>query len=179
MAQANDNTARLRWRCRRGTREMDLLLLRFLEQDYPRLNSREQSLFGSLLDEADPDIYAWITGQAQPANPDYLPLIGKISPIPHHPSLYGKGAPSYRTRMVRYTSTVVPDTNGPVSTSTVVPDTNGPVSTSTVVPDRDCPVSTSTVVPDRDCPVSTSTVVPDRDCPVSRDRDVNEHEATQ
>ena len=45
----------------------------------PRLNAREQSLFGSLLDEADPDLYAWITGQAQPANPDYLPLIGKIS----------------------------------------------------------------------------------------------------
>ena len=79
MAPENDSTARLRWRCRRGTREMDLLLLRFLEQDYPRLNAREQSLFGSLLDEADPDIYAWITGQAQPANPDYLPLIGKIS----------------------------------------------------------------------------------------------------
>ena len=194
MAQANDNTARLRWRCRRGTREMDLLLLRFLEQDYPRLNSREQSLFGSLLDEADPDIYAWITGQAQPANPDYLPLIEKISPIPHHPSLYGKGANTVipdtncpvststvipDTNCLVSTSTVVPDTNGLVSTSTVVPDTNGPVSTSTVVPDRDCPVSTSTVVPDRDCPVSTSTVVLDRDCPVSRDRDVNEHEVTQ
>ena len=113
MAQANNNTARLRWRCRRGTREMDLLLLRFLEQDYPRLNSREQSLFGSLLDEADPDIYAWITGQAQPANPDYLPLIGKISPIPHHPPLYGKDA-----------NIVVSDTNGQLSTSTVIPDTN-------------------------------------------------------
>ena len=181
MAQANDNTARLRWRCRRGTREMDLLLLRFLEQDYPWLNSREQSLFGSLLDEADPDIYAWITGQAQPANPDYLPLIGKISPIPHHPSLYGKGANSVipDTNGPVSTSTVVPDRDCPVSTSTVVPDTNGPVSTSTVIPDTNGPVSSSTVVPDRDCPVSTSTVVPDRDCPVSRDRDVNEHEATQ
>ena len=79
MAPANDTTSRLRWRCRRGTREMDLLLLRFLEQDYPRLDAREQSLFGSLLDEADPDLYAWITGQAQPANPDYLPIIGKIN----------------------------------------------------------------------------------------------------
>ena len=79
MAHVDDSTSRLRWRCRRGTREMDLLLLRFLEQGYPRLNAREQSLFGSLLDEADPDLYAWITGQAQPANPDYLPIIGKIN----------------------------------------------------------------------------------------------------
>ena len=84
MGTAINSTARLRWRCRRGTREMDLLLLRFLEQDYSHLNSREQSLFGSLLDEADPDLYAWITGQAQPANPDYLSLIGKIRDVNEH-----------------------------------------------------------------------------------------------
>ena len=79
MELVNDSTARLRWRCRRGTREMDLLLLRFLEQDYPQLDARDQSLFGDLLDEADPDLYAWITGQAEPDNPDYLSLIEKIS----------------------------------------------------------------------------------------------------
>ena len=79
MAPVNDSTARLRWRCRRGTREMDLLLLRFLEQDYSRLDAREQSLFGSLLDESDPDLYAWITGQPEPAKPDYLPIIAKIN----------------------------------------------------------------------------------------------------
>ena len=73
------DTDRLRWRCRRGTREMDLLLLRFLEQGYPRLSAGEQSLFGALLDEADPDLYAWITGQAEPANSDYLSLIEKIT----------------------------------------------------------------------------------------------------
>ena len=84
METAINSTARLRWRCRRGTREMDLLLLRFLEQDYPHLNSREQSLFGSLLDEADPNLYAWITGQAPPGNPDYLPLIGKIRDVNEH-----------------------------------------------------------------------------------------------
>lgn len=69
----------LRWRCRRGTRELDLLLLRFLEQDYPQLDAGDQSLFGSLLDEPDPDLYAWITGQAEPANPDYLPIIARIN----------------------------------------------------------------------------------------------------
>ena len=79
MAPASTSTAQLRWRCRRGTREMDLLLLRFLERDYPHLDAREQSLFGALLDEADPDLHAWITGQSEPANPDYLPIIGKIN----------------------------------------------------------------------------------------------------
>ena len=79
MTPASTSTAQLRWRCRRGTREMDLLLLRFLERDYPHLGAREQSLFGALLDEADPDLYAWITGQSEPSNPDYLPIIGKIN----------------------------------------------------------------------------------------------------
>lgn len=79
MASVDDSIARLRWRCRRGTREMDLLLLRFLERDYPHLDDREQSLFGALLDEADPDLYAWISGQSEPSNPDYLPIIGKIN----------------------------------------------------------------------------------------------------
>ena len=79
MEPVYDSTARLRWRCRRGTREMDLLLLRFLEHDYPLLDAGDQSLFCALLDEADPDLYAWITGQAEPDNPDYLSLIEKIS----------------------------------------------------------------------------------------------------
>ena len=104
MAHADNSTSRLRWRCRRGTREMDLLLLHFLEQGYPRLNAREQSLFGSLLDEGDPDLYAWITGQAQPANPDYLPLIGKISAFSSHSHMSGNNE-----------HTVVPDRDCPVS----------------------------------------------------------------
>lgn len=79
MAPAHDSTSRLRWLCRRGTREMDLLLLRFLEQGYPHLNPGEKTLFGALLDETDPDLYAWLTGQSEPANPDYLPLISKIN----------------------------------------------------------------------------------------------------
>ena len=83
MGVVADSIARLRWRCRRGTREMDLLLLGFLERDYPHINAREQSLFSALLDEADPDLYAWIIEQAQPANPDYLPIIGKIKSCSH------------------------------------------------------------------------------------------------
>ena len=91
MALADNNTARLRWRCRRGAREMDLLLLRFLERGYPQLDTRECSLFGALLDEADADVYAWITGQAEPANRDYLPLIDKISTCSRSDSLSHSG----------------------------------------------------------------------------------------
>ncbi len=40
---------KLRWRCLRGTKELDVLLLRFLEQDYPQLNAAEQQQFAEIL----------------------------------------------------------------------------------------------------------------------------------
>ena len=99
MESVNDSTARLRWRCRRGTREMDLLLLRFLERGYPRLSAGDQSLFEALLNEADPDLYAWITGKAEPDNPTYLPVIDKIIACSRSDSL----------------NNVIPDRDCPVS----------------------------------------------------------------
>lgn len=70
--------ARLRWRCRRGVKELDLLLQGFLERRYPRLSAREQALFRRLLDETDPDIHAWVTGRTRPENPDYLSIIDPL-----------------------------------------------------------------------------------------------------
>ena len=79
MEQGCNSAERLRWRCRRGVRELDLLLLRFLEQDYPQLHPGAQTLFAALLDESDPDLYAWITGQSEPTNSGYLPIINRIN----------------------------------------------------------------------------------------------------
>jgi antitoxin CptB len=70
--------SRLRWRCRRGVREMDLLLERFLETAWPGLGAAERSAFERLLDEPDPDLYAWITGREEPREPAYLPIIERL-----------------------------------------------------------------------------------------------------
>ncbi len=78
MNDAQEELKRLYWRCRRGTRELDLLLLRFLERDYPGLPATAQALFGSLLEESDPDLYAWFSGQCEPSNPDYLFIIDRV-----------------------------------------------------------------------------------------------------
>ncbi len=67
--------SRLRWRCRRGIKEMDLILQRFLEQNYPALPPQQQSLFDQILDETDLDIMDWILDRSQPENPDYETLI--------------------------------------------------------------------------------------------------------
>jgi antitoxin CptB len=72
-----NDQSRLRWRCRRGIREMDLLLQEFLAASYPVLSSAEQQAFEQMLDEADLDLLAWITGRAEPP-PDYGVLIGRL-----------------------------------------------------------------------------------------------------
>ena len=76
--------SKLRWRCRRGIREMDLLLERFLEQCYPTLGAADRDAFDRLLDEADLDIYAWITGRETPPDVRYRPLIHSLREIYAH-----------------------------------------------------------------------------------------------
>ena len=75
MEASRHSVARLRWRCRRGIKEMDVLLERFLTRSYPSLAADEQGLFEKLLEEADLDLYGWVMERAEPGNPDYLPLV--------------------------------------------------------------------------------------------------------
>jgi len=68
---------RLRWQCRRGLLELDLLLAHFLDEHYPELSALEQYQFRCLLDYPDPTLLAWIQGQETP--PDSLKrLMNKI-----------------------------------------------------------------------------------------------------
>ncbi len=67
--------SRLRWRCRRGIKEMDLILQGCLEQNYPTLSAQQKTLFDQILDETDLDILDWILGRAQPDNAEYEELI--------------------------------------------------------------------------------------------------------
>jgi antitoxin CptB len=55
--------AMLRWRCRRGMRELDLLLLRYLERDYPAADPAERAAFVGLLSRQDPDILGLLAGR--------------------------------------------------------------------------------------------------------------------
>lgn len=69
--------SKLRWRCRRGTRELDIVLLRFLDEIFPDLSEAEQDAFESLLEQQDPDLAAWIlAGRPPPA--EWETVIAKI-----------------------------------------------------------------------------------------------------
>jgi antitoxin CptB len=57
---------RLRWRCRRGMRELDFLLLRYLERDWPAAGPSERAAFRALLERQDPEINALLLGRLEP-----------------------------------------------------------------------------------------------------------------
>lgn len=46
----------------RGTREMDLIMGRFADHEIARLDEAQLREFERLLDEAEADVFAWVTG---------------------------------------------------------------------------------------------------------------------
>lgn len=58
---------RLRWRCRRGRKELDLLLERYLEEVYPTATPAEKEAFARLIECSESELVAWlIYGQPCP-----------------------------------------------------------------------------------------------------------------
>lgn len=58
--------SRLRWRCRRGMRELDMLLTRWLEVEYPLASPGQRVTFQQLLEREDDEVWDWMMGRASP-----------------------------------------------------------------------------------------------------------------
>jgi len=74
----SSETARLRWRCRRGMRELDKLLAAYLEQRYVHADAIEQETFRQFLDLPDPVIFSWVLGREQPPRGPMRDLVKRI-----------------------------------------------------------------------------------------------------
>ena len=75
---------RLRWRCRRGMKELDILLSRYMDERFYAAPPQEQEAFRRLLESPDPEIYAYCLGQERP--PERLAvLIERIAARPTAP----------------------------------------------------------------------------------------------
>ena len=57
---------RVRWRCRRGLLELDIVLGRFIEQRYPVLDTGQRTVFDELLDLPDTELWDLVTGKKEP-----------------------------------------------------------------------------------------------------------------
>lgn len=50
----------IKWRCRRGVLELDVIFSRFLEKKYDTLNEDERKAFFKLLEQQDPILQRWL-----------------------------------------------------------------------------------------------------------------------
>ena len=68
----------LRWRCRRGARELDLLLRQYLDEHYERAEAEEQSAFRALLEMPDPELLTLLLGTRNTDDPALAKIITTI-----------------------------------------------------------------------------------------------------
>ena len=69
---------RLRWRTRRGTRELDALFGGWLDDAFPSAGESQQRAFDELLDVQDPDLWDWVMGHAKAPRADWQAIIDDI-----------------------------------------------------------------------------------------------------
>ena len=55
--------SRLRWLCRRGMKELDVIMSGYLENHYMKATDAEKNGFKALLEMPDPDLYALLLGR--------------------------------------------------------------------------------------------------------------------
>lgn len=69
---------RLSWQCRRGMRELDVLLGNFLDRRYSSLDDIEQRTFELLLEYPDAVLLELLMGRMTPADADMAKIVTQI-----------------------------------------------------------------------------------------------------
>ena len=86
MHATSERLARLKWRSRRGMRELDAVLQSFLAADGDAgLGDGDLAVFEAILELPDPTLHAYLSGRSEPADAAIAALIGRIR-ASHRPS---------------------------------------------------------------------------------------------
>jgi antitoxin CptB len=70
--------SRLRWRCRRGLLENDLILARFLDARGDFMTEREAEQLERLLELSDGELWDLLSGRAEPDDMTLHPLVAEL-----------------------------------------------------------------------------------------------------
>jgi antitoxin CptB len=70
---------RLLWRCRRGMKELDVLLERFARRELPGSTSEQRQTLARFLELPDPELVDYLLGQAIPPDPELARLVQRIA----------------------------------------------------------------------------------------------------
>jgi len=73
---------RLRWKCRRGMRELDQLLGRWLDRCWRQSAAGEREVFLRLLDTEDDKLWLWLMGRDTPDDAELARLVQYIRQLP-------------------------------------------------------------------------------------------------
>lgn len=73
-----NNIPKLRWACRRGMLELDVLLGNFVNEAYGNLNDDDKFLFIELLNFTDPELFAWLLGSEKPNDPRIQKIVDMV-----------------------------------------------------------------------------------------------------
>jgi len=69
---------RLIWRCRRGLKELDVLLERYVRERFPQAPDEERRAFERLLDMPDPELAGFLLGREPAPDPELAELAERI-----------------------------------------------------------------------------------------------------
>ena len=78
MSESDAQLKRLRWRCRRGTRELDQLLGWWLDQRFAVASVELRRGFAGLLEQQDPELWDWLVGRGTPEDAAQAAVIDEI-----------------------------------------------------------------------------------------------------
>lgn len=78
MIDHDPTPGRLYWQCRRGMRELDLLLHGFLERGYEELDEEGRAAFLALLDCPDSLLFEYLMGRAFPSDAAIADVVRKV-----------------------------------------------------------------------------------------------------
>lgn len=73
--------SRLRWLCRRGMKELDVVMSRYLEHHYESAPIADQDKFKILLEMPDPELYDLLLGRSEVKDPELRRFIGQLRNI--------------------------------------------------------------------------------------------------
>ncbi len=79
MTAGEDRVKKLRWKARRGMKELDVLFERFFANQAGSLLAGGWPQLEGLLAQEDTVLFGWISGRDLPADPDMLNLIKTLA----------------------------------------------------------------------------------------------------
>ena len=70
--------ARIKWACRRGMLELDVIIMPFFDACFDQLTEIEKTQLVAFLEYDDPDLFAWLMGHAICSDENVVGMIDKI-----------------------------------------------------------------------------------------------------